>query len=80
MLNTIELLREHGKCILFSSHIMSEVSRLCDRVAILNRGTILADGTMDELKETYRENDLEELFYKLISKSENENHPQPTLI
>lgn len=80
VLNTIELLREHGKCILFSSHIMSEVSRLCDRVAILNRGTILADGTMDELKETYRENDLEELFYKLISKSENENHPQPTLI
>lgn len=80
VLNTIELLREQGKCILFSSHIMSEVSRLCDRVAILNRGAILANGTMDELKDQYQEHDLEELFYKLISKSENENSPQLTLI
>ncbi len=80
VLNTIELLRDHGKCILFSSHIMSEVCRLCDRVAILNRGTILANGTMEDLQEQHAEPDLEELFYKLISKSERESNRQPALI
>lgn len=72
VLNTIELLRDHGKCIVFSSHIMSEVRRLCDRVAILHRGSILANGTKEELAEKYDEPDLEELFYKLIAESEQQ--------
>lgn len=72
VLNTIELLRDHGKCIVFSSHIMSEVRRLCDRIAILHRGNILAIGSMDELVQRYQEQDLEELFYNLISASEAE--------
>jgi len=72
VLNTIELLRDYGKCIVFSSHIMSEVRRLCDRVAILHRGTILANGTKEELAEKHDEQDLEELFYQLIAKSEQQ--------
>jgi sodium transport system ATP-binding protein len=67
LLHTIAELREHGKCIIFSTHIMREVEKLCDRVAIMNHGTILASGTLDELRHDHGENDLEELFFRLIS-------------
>jgi sodium transport system ATP-binding protein len=70
VIKTVEQLRDQGKCIIFSSHIMSEVRRLCDRVAIMNRGKILAEGTIDELTEKYDESDVEELFYQVISVSE----------
>jgi sodium transport system ATP-binding protein len=63
----IEKLREAGKCILFSTHIMREVERLCDRVAIVNRGKVLACGTLTELRERYGQQDLEELFFALVS-------------
>jgi len=63
----IEKLRELGKCILFSTHIMREVERLCDRVAIVNRGKVLACGTLSELRERYGQQDLEELFFALVS-------------
>jgi sodium transport system ATP-binding protein len=76
VLGTVERLRDHGKCIIFSSHIMSEVSRLCDRVAIMNRGKILDEGTIDELSKEHNEYDLEELFYQLISKSEKQHTSQ----
>ena len=74
VLSTVEQLRDHGKCIIFSSHIMSEVQRLCDRVAIMNRGKILTEGTIAELTHLHGEDDLEELFYQLISKSEEQHH------
>ena len=70
VLNTIELLRNHGKCIIFSSHIMTEVKRLCDRVAVLNRGTLLAEGTIEGLAEQYDRCDLEDLFYELVAEHE----------
>ncbi len=72
VLRTVEQLRDHGKCVIFSSHIMTEVKRLCDQVAIMNRGKILAQGAIDELADLYQESDLEELFYQLISDSEKE--------
>jgi sodium transport system ATP-binding protein len=65
--HNIEKLRELGKCILFSTHIMREVERLCDRVAIVNRGKVLACGTLTELRERYGQQDLEELFFALVS-------------
>jgi sodium transport system ATP-binding protein len=67
LLKTVAQLREQGKCILFSTHIMREAERLCDRVAILHRGHILAEGTLGELREQFGEQDLEELFFRLIS-------------
>ena len=72
VLDTIEHLADHGKCIIFSTHIMSEVQRLCDRIAIMSHGNILAEGTIDELIEDHEQPDLEELFYRLISDSEQE--------
>jgi sodium transport system ATP-binding protein len=63
----IRELRELGKCIVFSTHIMHEVEKLCDRVAIISRGRIQASGTLDELRCQHRQDDLEELFFQLVS-------------
>lgn len=71
LLDAIAELRDHGKCIVFSTHIMREAERLCDRIAIIHRGRILTEGTLDELRNAHGEDDLEELFYQLISDSEN---------
>jgi sodium transport system ATP-binding protein len=67
VLRNIEQLRELGKCILFSTHIMREVERLCDRVAVVARGKVLACGTLAELRERHGQQDLEELFFALVS-------------
>ncbi len=67
VLDTIAELRALGKCILFSTHILREVERLCDRVAILSRGRVQACGTLAELRERYRKDDLEEIFFALVS-------------
>ncbi len=66
VLKTVGELRDQGKCILFSTHIMREAERLCDRIAVVYRGNLLADGTLAELQESAGEPDLEELFFKLI--------------
>lgn len=65
---TVAELRGHGKCILFSTHIMREAEKLCDRIAIIHRGQILAEGTLEELRARHQEHDLEELFFQLILK------------
>jgi sodium transport system ATP-binding protein len=67
VLENIARLRELGKCILFSTHIMREVERLCDRVAIIGKGRIRACGTLAQLRQQYQQEDLEELFFKLVS-------------
>jgi sodium transport system ATP-binding protein len=66
LLKTVAELREHGKCVVFSTHIMREAEKLCDRIAIMHRGHILAEGTLGELCDEHEENDLEELFFRLI--------------
>jgi sodium transport system ATP-binding protein len=67
VLQNITLLREQGKTILFSTHNMTEVQKLCNRVAIIHKGTVAACGTLPELREQYRENDVEEIFFNLVS-------------
>lgn len=68
--NIILELRDQGKCILFSTHIMREVERLCDRVAIMHRGKVLDAGSLEELSDRHGTSDFEELFYQLIVESE----------
>ena len=65
--STIAELRDQQKCIVFSTHIMRKAERLCDRIAIMYRGHILSEGSLDELRDRYQQNDLEELFFQLIS-------------
>ncbi|MBX7074169.1 MAG: ATP-binding cassette domain-containing protein [Pirellulales bacterium] len=68
LLRTVQELSDHGKCVIFSTHIMREVEKLCDRVAIMHRGRILAEGSLDTLRDQHSEADLEELFFQLISR------------
>jgi sodium transport system ATP-binding protein len=72
VLQAISQLRAQGRCILFSTHIMREVEKLCDRVAILHRGKVLAAGTLDELRRRHEQHDLEELFFQLITAYEEQ--------
>lgn len=67
VIDAIEGLRSQGKCVIFSTHIMREVERLCDRVAVIDRGAILAEGTLESLKQQFDEPDVEDLFYNLIA-------------
>ncbi len=67
VLENIKQLRGRGKTILFSTHIMREVEKLCDRVAIMAHGKIVCCGTLEELREMYKQDDLEELFFALVS-------------
>lgn len=72
MMEIVAQLRDHGKCIIYSTHIMREAEKLCDRVAIMHHGRILAEGTIGELRDRYEQPDLEELFFKLISDQQAE--------
>lgn len=67
VLRNIAELRGRGKTILFSTHVLSEVEKLCDRVAIMSRGTIVASGSLPELREKYGQPDLEEIFFSLMT-------------
>jgi sodium transport system ATP-binding protein len=72
LLEAVAELREQGKCIVFSTHILREAERLCDRIGIIHRGRLLAEGTIDQLRERYRQPDLEEIFFGLIRGQEKE--------
>ena len=63
----VERCRDEGKCVLFSTHIMSEAERLCDRIAIIHEGTIRAEGTLDELRAATGEHYLEDVFRKIVT-------------
>jgi sodium transport system ATP-binding protein len=62
----IEDARAQGKTIVFSTHIMSEVERLCDRVAVIHDGKIHGDGTVAELCAQTGETRLEAAFLRLV--------------
>jgi len=64
--------RARGKTVIYSTHIMSEVEKLCDTVGIVHRGKLLAEGAPAELRARWGENDLEEAFVKIVAADENE--------
>jgi sodium transport system ATP-binding protein len=63
-------LREQGRCILFSSHVMQEVSALCDRVVVIARGTVVAEGAPDDLRRQTGKESLEDAFVAAIGSEE----------
>ena len=63
-------LRDEGRCVVFSSHIMQEVAALCDRIVIIAKGQVMAAGTADELRERFDEPNLEDAFVKAIGSQE----------
>lgn len=66
MIDFIESRREAGTCVLFSTHVLSEAQRLCDRIGVLFGGRLLASGTYDELAEATGERWLEDIFRSLV--------------
>ncbi|MDQ7996585.1 MAG: ATP-binding cassette domain-containing protein [Luteibacter sp.] len=63
-------LRDEGRCVLFSSHIMQEVAALCDRIVVIAHGRVVADETPAALLEQTDETSLEEAFVKIIGTDE----------
>jgi sodium transport system ATP-binding protein len=70
MRRQVRELAEAGKCVLFSTHILQEVAAVCDRVVILARGRVVAEGTPDELLQRTGRTNLEDAFVQLIGTEE----------
>ncbi len=78
VLNALELqaiigeLRDEGKAILFSTHIMSEAERLCDRIAIIHEGSIRACDTLEGLRSLTGAHYLEDIFVQLVTEAQDD--------
>jgi sodium transport system ATP-binding protein len=59
-------LKRRDIAVLFSSHVMHEVARLCDQIVIISDGRVVAQGTTDEIRSQASEQNLEEAFIKLV--------------
>jgi sodium transport system ATP-binding protein len=70
VLQNILELRDRGKTIVFSTHSMHEVEKLCSRVAIIHRGRVQAEGAPPELLDQFDQPDLEELFFYLVERAD----------
>jgi sodium transport system ATP-binding protein len=66
MRTVIRRLAGEGVCVLFSSHVMQEVSELCDHIVVFARGQVVLEGSPSELRERTGEENLENAFVKII--------------
>jgi sodium transport system ATP-binding protein len=66
----IRRIRDEGKCVLFSSHVMQEISALCDHIVVVARGQVAASGTPDALREATGQSNLEDAFVAAIGSEE----------
>ena len=58
--------RNRGKTVIYSTHIMSEVEKLCDTVCIIHGGRLVAEGTLPELRARFGQQDMEEVFVQAV--------------
>jgi sodium transport system ATP-binding protein len=63
-------LRDEGRCVLFSTHVMQEVAALCDQVVVIARGQVVAEGTPEALKAATGRESLEDAFVAAIGSEE----------
>jgi sodium transport system ATP-binding protein len=63
-------LRNEGRCVIFSSHVMQEVAALCDDIYVISQGRVVAHGTPDALRAQTGESSLEDAFVKVIGSAE----------
>jgi sodium transport system ATP-binding protein len=63
--------RQRGKTVIFSTHVMSEVEKLCDVIGIIQSGKLLAEGSLPQLREQHKMNDLEEIFVQVVGPYQN---------
>jgi sodium transport system ATP-binding protein len=62
----INTCKNQGKCVIFSTHILHEAQRLCDEVAIIHKGKLLARGSIEALQKQSGRNELEDIFIDLV--------------
>ena len=63
-----EMMKEHankGNSVFFSTHVLEVAEKLCDRIGIINKGKLVYEGTMEQIKETYPNLTLEEIFLEI---------------
>ena len=63
-----EMMKEHaaaGNSVLFSTHVLEVAEKLCDQIAIINRGVLMYLGTLDDLRARYPEQSLEDIFLEI---------------
>jgi sodium transport system ATP-binding protein len=70
MRSLIRRFRDEGRCVLFSSHIMQEVSALCENIVIVSNGIVMASGTSEDLREKTGRSNLEDAFVDIIGSEE----------
>jgi sodium transport system ATP-binding protein len=58
--------RNQGKTVIYSTHVMAEVEKLCDVIGIIHNGRLVAEGTLAELQARFGEKDMEEIFIKAV--------------
>ena len=70
LFETLERLKESGKTLIYTTHYMEEAQRLCDRIAVMNEGSIIAIGSIDELREKIDDPtaNLETIFLQLTGR------------
>lgn len=67
----LQRLRSNGKTLFYSSHIMDVVEKICDRIILINKGEIVADGSFEELKNQQQSGSLEQLFNQMTGNNEH---------
>lgn len=67
-------LKQQGRCVIFSSHLMHEVSGLCDRIIVISHGKILADGPLESILDAGRAHSLEDAFVNLVQPQQELQH------
>jgi sodium transport system ATP-binding protein len=65
----IQNCRADGKTVIYSTHVMSEVEKLCDRIGIIHEGRLRAEGSLPELRNRYGETSMEDIFVKAVESS-----------
>ncbi|MBI2518677.1 MAG: ATP-binding cassette domain-containing protein [Opitutae bacterium] len=58
--------RDRGKTVIYSTHVMSEVEKLCDVIGIIHGGRLVAEGSLAQLQQRFGEQDMEEIFVKAV--------------
>jgi len=64
--------KQRGKCVLFSTHIMREAERIADRVVMIHKGKLLAEGNLEDLRRDTEQQDLDDVFVSYINRHDDE--------
>jgi len=70
VLDFIASCRQADRCVIFSTHIMHEAQRLCDRICVIHRGSVLVNDTLAALRESTGKQSLEDIFFDMVSEED----------